>query len=202
MKLKKQYMLFLLFLATYSAFGMQVNDQNSPSLIDQDLVNAIRGQNIKVVKDLIAAGSQFNREHDGANAFLAEAIDAIELDNLEEGLIFLDELIDLGAIVARTHAANSKLSCAINEKDLILHSVFYDLSNITIACCLLGGDMNKQTLVKKITPLHLAVVMGRIKVIDTLVLLGADKNRKNVYGRTPYHYALGGQGVLRDFRRN
>ncbi|WP_187146241.1 ankyrin repeat domain-containing protein [Candidatus Amoebophilus asiaticus] len=44
------------------------------------------------------------------------------------------------------------------------------------------------------TPLHLAVINGTKKIVETLVSKGADVNARDNYGNTPLHFAVGAVG--------
>lgn len=51
-----------------------------------------------------------------------------------------------------------------------------------------GADVNEKFITEE-TPLHLAVLKGRIAVIKVLISAGADVNARTYVGCTPLHYA-------------
>ena len=51
-----------------------------------------------------------------------------------------------------------------------------------------GGEVNCQS-VSGNTPLHFASMHGHVEVITALLVAGADKRIKDIYGRTPHDVA-------------
>jgi hypothetical protein len=206
MEFEKQYALFLLLLSGYSAFGMRsdfqfLEEQQRIGLVNHELLDAVRTNNLNRVKEFIRLGADLNRNDEGLNIVLAEAINTIKpnstASNVKANLKLLHVLVFYGAIVEPDDLVDLGVAMAIDNNQLIRAAAFFGLQDVIKILYGLGGNINQPSPENKNTPLHVALVRGYTNAVDVLIALGADKQAKNKYGYTPFDHVIGGNGLLK-----
>ena len=77
-----------------------------------------------------------------------------------------------------------------NSDRSVLHwSCYFGSENASLFCIAWGLDLNAQDKEVGMTPLHLAVSSGSVRIVQRLLKHGANKDITNLEGQTPHHMA-------------
>lgn len=202
MKFNKTYALLVFLLSGCSVFGMDYKrsytfiQQGSSDLNKWDnwLLKAVQEQDLVQVNYLLKYGANINMKRSGANAVLAETIKSIGPKNAQKSLLFLVDMIELGAKVEQGDIRDSGIVYRINKSGILRGAAMLGSVKTLQTLYDLGGDINIESIKSKNTPLHMAVIKGHLNAVNVLLALGADTEKKNIQGHKPLDYKLGGNG--------